>query len=370
MKKYVSIVFILFSQSLFSQTLPSQVTFTVDQIVHEKIELVDKKNPLGNVETPDYGIFGPASSSQGLNLSSAAKSQQVGLDLGSEASGLRGKVISEQTGQGMTDPQGCADASVLSDNHKNICTAATTLESLGIKVLEGQSEFQGSANHSYNTMEDVSAYPLNNSAVANFAANSNGVPVSGNMLYPTNKQAIDYYNLLFKSLDATSQYKGLKYSTKNNYVYIDGKKYPTSVLSSREAMIKAGISKSIANFAYGMLSKKAKLAQTKISSLLKNKNLFDGKKWNIVQQMSGDSIVESSETESSTLPPNSLPSSQSGYATSGHMDLSSSLVEETTLYRTVDGIPLGLSSDNIFKIVSRKYREKDKLGFFHNSPKK
>ena len=46
------------------------------------------------------------------------------------------------------------------------------------------------------------------------------------------------------------------------------------------------------------------------------------------------------------------------------IDLSSSSKEEKNLFKIYRGEPIGLSSDNIFSLISKKYREKDKTGFF------
>jgi hypothetical protein len=367
MKKYALASLIFLPVLVWTQTLPNNVAYTPEQIVTEKVNKVNQKNQLGSGPVADYSLFNNSQSSHGINFSSVGKSQQVGLDLHSEAEILQGQVITDQKDAGVGDPKGCSDRGSLSEYHSNICTASDTLQVMGIEALETQSTFQETANRSYQTMEDTSAFPLDGSNLGTFAADAHGVPLKTNALYSSNKQSIDSMNQLYKSLDSTSQYKGLKFSTKNDYFYIEGKKYPTSALYSKDSMLKAGISKSLTNFVYSMLNKKSIAAQNKITKILKDKNLYDGKKWNIIKFADGSSrpLADSSVAEPAVV--NHETPSLTG---SGVIDLSSSLVEEKTLYKDVNGVSVGLSSDDIFKMVSRKYREKDKMGFFHNSPKK
>lgn len=367
MKKYAALVSLIFLPFLgIGQTLPNNVAYTPEQIVNEKVSKVNEQNQMGSGPTADYSLFGNSESSHGVNFSSVGKSQQVGLDLHSEAEGLQSQVISEQKNAGVSDPHGCSDRSVLGEYHNNLCTASDTLQVMGLEAIESQSTFKDSANRSYQTMEDTSAFPLDGSNLNAFAADAHGLPTNQNALYSSNQQSINSMNQLYKSLDSSSQYMGLKYSTKNNYFYLEGKKYSTSVLYSKDAMLKAGISKSLANFAYSMLGKKSIAAQKKITGILKDKNFFDGKKWSIIKY-STDPNAGYVDTTSQPLvaKPESLTQSRSGT-----IDLSSSLVEEKTLFKDINGMAVGLSSDDIFKMISRKYREKDKLGFFHNSPKK
>lgn len=368
MKKYVlsSIIFIPI-MTFAADTLPSTVVYTTEQIVNEKVNKVNQQNQAGSGADADNSIFHNAESSHGVNFSSVGKTQQVGLDLHKEAEDLQGKVLKEQTDTGMANPQGCGNRGVLTEYQSNMCTASDTLQVMGIEAIESQSYFSQSANQSYQTMEDVAAFPLDGSGNNTFVSDLHGLPTPGNALYPTNQSTVESFHQMFKSLDQTSQYKGLKYDTKKDYFYLDGKKYPTSVLYSKDAMIKAGISKSLADFAYKMLAKKASAAQKKITKLLKDKNFYDGKKWNIVRQSQGSSeISEQNSVASDAVKSQEIPSRVG----SGAIDLSSSLVEDKTLFKEVNGIPIGLSSDDIFKMVSRKYREKDRIGFFHNSPKK
>jgi hypothetical protein len=368
MKKYVSLVSLIFLSVLaLAQTLPGNVAYTTEQIVNEKVNKVNQQNQMGATPGADYSLFNNSQSSHGMNFSSVGKSQQVGLDLHSEAETLLGQVVTEQKEAGVSDPKGCSDRSSLSEYHNNICTASDTLQVMGIEAIETQSTFQETATRSYQTMEDTSAFPLDGSNLGTFAADVHGVPVNTNPLYSSNKQSIDSLNQLYKSLDSTSQYKGLKYSTKNDYFYLEGKKYPTSVLYSKDAMLKAGISKSLTNFVYSMLNKKALSAQSKITKILKDRKLYDGKNWSIIKSADGsDGIV----ADGSVAEPVILSPEKSTQTGSGVVDLSSSLVEDKTLFKDINGMSVGLSSDDIFKMVSRKYREKDKLGFFHNSSKK
>ncbi len=368
MNKYALPLFIVFSFKLYGNSLPSQTAFTPDQIVNEKVDKVNQQNKLVAPPGTSYGIFQTAETSNGVNFSSVTKTQQVGIDLNTEAEGLRLGVISDQTAAGSTSPQGCADTSVLTTYQNNVCLAAFTLQSMGIEAVGAQGDFRVAAEQAHQTMEDVAAFPLNGSASANFAADQYGLPTPTNLIYSTNTAAIESFHQLFKSLAETSEYKGLKFNTKKDYFYLDGKKYSTSVLMSREAMINAGINKSIANFAYSMLAKKSAAAQDKIMSLLNSKGLFNGKNWSIYKSASGTDTSLTKNEKGLEIPPGKA--NQEARSPGSVNDLSSSLVEEKTLYKTVDGIPLGLSSDDIFKIISRKYREKDKLGFFHNSPNK
>ncbi len=368
MKKYAALVTLILLPSLgLTQTLPNNVAYTPEQIVNEKVNKVNQQNQMGSGPSADYSLFNNSQSSHGMNFSSVGKSQQVGLDLHSEAETLLGKVVTEQKDAGVTDPKGCSDRGALSEYHNNICTASDTLQVMGLEAIETQAPFQEAATRSYQTMEDTSAFPLDGSDLGTFAADAHGVPLNTNALYSSNKKSIDSLNQLYKSLDSTSQYKGLKYSTKNDYFYLEGKKYPTSALYSKEAMLKAGISKSLTNFVYTMLNKKALSAQSKITKILKDKNLYDGKKWNIIKYSDGSSgsLADGSAAEPVSVSPENP--TQTG---SGVVDLSSSLVEDKTLFKDINGVSVGLSSDDIFKMVSRKYREKDKLGFFHNSSKK
>lgn len=365
MKKYVLFFVFFVPVFSFSQTLPSTIAYTPEQIVSEKTNKVNQQNQVGSAET-DQSIFNNSKSSHGLNLASAGKSQQVGLDLHKEAEGLQSKVRQEQTDAGVSEPLGCGDRSVLSDYQRNMCTASDTLQVMGIEAIEAQSYFRDSANNSYATMEDSSAFPLDNSAASNFASDLLGLPTNTNALYSSNKPAIESFHQLYKELDEKSQYKGLRYSTKKDYFYLEGKKYSTSVLYSKEAMLKAGISKSLTEFVYKMLAKKATSAQSKVTAMLKNKKLYDGKNWNIVRH--NQSSVETDSRSYGYMEEQNLKTSPQPAV--GVIELSSSLVEEKTLFKDVNGIPLGLSSDDIFKIISRKYREKDRMGFFHNSSKK
>ena len=368
MKKYAFLLFILFSAISRSNSLPSQTAFTPDQIVNEKVDKVNQQNQLVAPPGTSYGIFQTAETSNGVNFSSITKTQQVGLDLNTEAEGLRQGIISDQTAAGSVSPQGCADTTVLSAYQNNVCLAAFTLQSMGIEAVGAQGDFRVSADQAHQTMEDVAAFPLDGSAAANFAADQYGLPAPSNLIFQSNKAGIDSFHQLFKSLAETSEYKGLKFSTKNEYFYLDGKKYSTSVLMSKDAMIKAGINKSIADFAYSMLAKKSAAAQDKIMSLLKSKGLYDGKNWSIFK--SSAVMVSSLSKNNSGIESPVEKANQLARTPGSVMDSIASLVEEKTLSKTIDGIQLGLSSDDIFKIISRKYREKDKLGFFHNSPKK
>lgn len=368
MKKYAALVCLILLPVLGkAQTLPGNVAYTPEQIVNEKANKVNEQNQMGSGPNADYSIFNNSQSSHGVNFSSVGKSQQVGLDLHSEAENLQGQVITEQKDAGISDPKGCSDRGALSEYHNNICTASDTLQVMGIEALESQSVFQESATQAYQTMEDTSAFPLDGSNLGTFAADTHGLPTNTNVLYSSNKPSIESFNTLYKSLDSTAQYKGLKYNTKNDYFYLEGKKYSTSVLYSKDAMLKAGINKSLANFAYAMLNKKSISAQNKITAILKGRKLYDGKKWSIIGVSSDPSA--SLVDDSSTRPVMTSPERPSQIR-SGVVDLSSSLVEDKTLYKDINGVSVGLSSDDIFKMISRKYREKDKLGFFHNSPKK
>ncbi|MBL7556307.1 MAG: hypothetical protein JNM24_10845 [Bdellovibrionaceae bacterium] len=370
MRRYVVISFILYSINGNTQTLPSNVAYTPEQIVSEKVTKVNNQNGDAPSATADTSIFNNSRSSHGVNLSSVSKSQQVGLDLHKEADDLRNKVVQEQSESGTIDPQGCADRSSLNEYHSNVCLASDTLQVMGIEAIESQNYFKESAERSYETMEDTSAFPLDGSGTSNFAADSHGLPTQSNGLYSENKKTIDSFHQLYKSLDETSQYKGFKYNTKNDYFYLDGKKYPTSVMYSKDAMIKAGIRKSLADFVYKMLEKKAAAAQSKVTAMLKKKNIYDGKNWNIVKVLgSGKGSNDLSRGVASEMPSDgsSQIDVQKGVQA---VDLSSSLVEEKTLFKELNGVPVGLSSDNIFEIISRKYREKDRKGFFHNSSKK
>jgi hypothetical protein len=364
-KKYVFLIFMLSTKSFSNPTLPSTVTFTTEEIINQKVSKVNQQNQMGGGPAATQNIFKSGQSSQGVNFASVAKTQQVGLDLNVEADQLRGDVTAQQVSDGVVDPQGCANSGLLTTYQQNMCLAADTLQSMAIETIEAQTEFKNVADRSYETMVDVSAEELSNSGAANFAADSHGLPTSTNILYAGNKASIDSFTRLFKSLEETNGYKGLKYNIKKDYFYLDGKKYPTSALMSRDAMIRAGIDKKLANFAFAALAKKSKLAQDKVMALLKSNKLYDGKNWSIVKM---GNATDDATNLSSASPPDrdSLGNPQP----LSSIDLSSSLVEEKTLFKEIDGIPLGLSSDDIFKIISRKYREKDKLGFFHNSHKK
>ncbi len=371
MQKYAVLALILLAPGLRSQTISSQIIFTEQQLVETGLNNVNNKNAFVDPTQSNYGIFGSAESSNGVNWSTVAKIQQVGIDLGKEGLDLRNKVLGEQAQQGVSNPQGCSAPSSLSPSQTNFCSAATMLESVGITVLQEQPKFRDAANESYQTMADVSAVPLSNVPTQNFSVNSNGLPVPRNMLYNQNTDAIKYFNELINSLNKTSEYKGLKYSTKDNYFYLGGKKYPTSVLQSRDAMLRAGIDKATANFAFAMLSKKSKLAQETVTALLKSKKLYDGKRWSILTNGGGGSEAATVIQENNKPVAMMNGSAAAGDRSfQGSADLSSSLASAKTMFRTVNGIPLGLSSDNIFQIVSRKYREKDQLGFFHNSSRK
>lgn len=369
MKSIIVILSILISNQSISQTLPGSVAFTPEEIVGEKVNKVNEQNQLGETPEVDISIFKSAESSNGINYASVAKTQQVGLDLNTEAEALRNNVISEQVSAGAIDPKGCADVGALTEYQNNVCTAAFTLQSMAIEAIDEQATFKDVAEKSYETMEDVSAFPLDGSGAHSFSSDSSGLPTPSSILYPSSKAAIDSFHQLYKSLDETSEYKGLKYSTKTDTFYLEGKKYSSSVLSSKDAMIKAGISKSLANFAYTMLGKKSVTAQSKVMSLLKAKNLYDGKNWNIIKysKLAQESGPLAATKQAPDIQEKQYPSPSRA---SGVINLSSSLVEEKTLYRSVNGIQLGLSSDDIFKIISRKYREKDRLGFFHTPPKK
>lgn len=366
MKRYVVISFILCSLNGNSQTLPSNVVYTPEQIVNEKVTKVNNQNGAAPSASADNSIFNNSRSSHGVNMSSVSKSQQVGIDLHKEADELRNKVVQEQSDAGTSDPQGCADRSSLTKYHSNVCLASDTLQVMGIEAIESQNFFKESADKSYQTMEDVSAFPLDGSGSSNFSADSHGLPTQGNGLYAENKKTIESFHQLYKSLDETSQYKGFKYNTKKDYFYLDGKKYPTSVMYSKDAMIKAGINKSLADFVYKMLAKKAAAAQSKVTAMLKKKNFYDGKNWNIIKVLrteegSSEPYRGVASTPTQDGPKNTV---QQGVEA---VDLSSSLVEEKTLFKNINGLTVGLSSDNIFEIISRKYREKDRKGFFHNS---
>ncbi len=369
MKRYVVISFILCSINGNAQTLPSNVAYTPEQIVNEKVTKVNNQNGGAPSATADTSIFNNSRSSHGVNLSSVSKSQQVGLDLHKEADELRNKVVQEQADAGTVDPQGCADRSSLTEYQSNVCLASDTLQVMGIEAIESQNYFKESADRAYQTMEDTSAFPLDGSGTSNFAADAHGLPAQSNGLYSENKKTIDSFHQLYKSLDETSQYKGFKYNTKKDYFYLDGKKYPTSVMYSKDAMIKAGISKSLADFVYKMLEKKAVVAQSKVTAMLKKKNIYDGKSWNIVKVLGSDEDRSDSSRGVASMPfdESSQTDVQKGVQV---IDLSSSLVEEKTLFKDYNGFQVGLSSDNIFQIISRKYREKDRKGFFHNSSKK
>lgn len=369
MKKYAVMSFILYSINAVSQTLPNSVVYTPEQIVNDKVNKVNNQNGGLPEAAVDNSIFNNSKSSHGTNLSSVAKAQQVGLDLHKEADDLRNKVYQEQADAGVADPKGCADRSALNEYQGNMCVASDTLQVMGIEAIESQNYFKETADRAYNTMEDTSAFPLDGSSASNFAADPHGLPTPTNALYPSNKQTIESFHQLYKSLAETNGYKGFQYNDKKNYFYLDGKKYPTSVMYSKDAMLKAGISKSLADFVYRMLEKKSKAAQSKITGILKSKKLFDGKNWSIVKTGSrSDQEVVSNRGLASS--PNMRPDEMPVQGQSEAIDLSSSLVEEKTLYRDLNGIPVGLSSDNIFEIISRKYREKDRKGFFHNSSRK
>lgn len=252
------ILSILYSNQVLSESLSSTVTFSAEEIIDQKVSKVNQQNQMGTTPKVTVSLFKSSETSNGLNLSSVAKTQQVGLDLHSEAQQLMNEVIKEQSTSGVSDPQGCANSSILTPYQNNVCLAAFTLQTMGIQAINEQSKFKETADRSYETMEDVSAFPLDNSNSTAFAADSNGLPTQTNILYVPNKGAIESFHRLYKSLDETSEYQGFKYNTQSDYFYLDGKKYPASVMLSKDAMIKAGISRSLANFVYKMLNKKAK----------------------------------------------------------------------------------------------------------------
>ncbi len=363
------LVVILFPLVVLSGNIAQETTYTWEEIVDVSVKRVDQKHASPG-EKKTKGLLDSATDANGQNYASVAKSQQIGIDLYKEAEGIQAQVLAEQAGQ--DDPKGCADRTVLTVGQNNMCTAADTLNTMAVTVIEGQQVYKDTAVVAYKTMEDTSVFPLNNSLAALFGTDDNGLPSKDNILYPSNKDAIFGFSKVYSSLKGTSNYKGLTYNLQKDYFYLQGKKYSVGVLNSKEQMIKAGINPSLANFIYKMLSKKSALAQSKLTALLKSKKLFDGRKWTIITG------GESQDTASASISfeNQQLQSGESagtyepqGYV-GGSMQLSSSLAEEKTLSRSLNGIQVGLSSDNIFKIISRKYREKDKKGFFYEPSQK
>lgn len=370
MKKCVATIALLFSNLVLAQSVPSIVAFTPEEIVNEKVNKVNQQNNMGESPEATISIFKSAQDTNGVNLATASKVQKVGIDLYSEGEGLRSAVLDDQTNSGAIQPQGCGDASVLSQYQANQCLAADTLQVMSVEVISTESDFRSTADKAYQTMDDVSELSLNGSNSSFFSANSHGVPTESNFLYSSNTSAINGMNSMFKALDSKSEYKGMKYNTQKDFFYLGGKKYASSVLLSKDGMLKAGIDPSLANFVYKMLEKKSSLAQSKISAILKSKKFYDGKNWSIYSVNGLPNQADTYKNGNPNYPTNTQPVIPTQPPIAGEAQLSSSLVEDLTLYKQVNGVPVGLSSDNIFKIVSRRYREKDRMGFFHSSPKK
>jgi hypothetical protein len=353
--KFIIVINLLLLQNLYAQVMADYLSIESQQIIDEKMKSVESKYQNPSTENNEISIYGTSATSHAINNGSVLKSQQMGIDIQKESSAI---ISSDEL------PDGCVDRNSLSERQKNLCAAADVLNALSIEVTNKATLFGEVAEKSFETMVDTASIPIDtNKMPAHFSYDENGLPLKDNPLYEANKSEIEKFKKIISTLEKDGSYKGLKYNNKQNTFYVDGKKYSTELLMDKSKLSKSGLAKSLTDFTYKVLGKYSKISQQKILQILKDKKLFDGKRWNLVKMESSSNQARSFEGD--IIAPKVTASEPVARPVfESQIDLSSSSKEEKNLFKIYRGEPIGLSSDNIFSLISKKYREKDKTGFF------